>query len=120
VTTTLSQALDELASVAEVAGVGAEAGRREGAALAAALAESAPGAAQAWAGELGSSVPVFFDAASSARRWRQAPTATLAQLAASGSAHAGDYARALVEVAAAACALGEPTVWVIANASVAV
>ncbi len=66
-----------------------------------------------------SSVASFFDAASSARRWRQAPTATLAQLAASGSAQAGDYARALVEVAAAACGLGEPTVRVIANASVA-
>jgi len=116
---TLSAALVELASVGDAAGVGAEAARREGAALAAALAESAPGAAQAWAGELDSSVASFFDAASSARRWRQAPTATLAQLAASGSAQAGDYARALVEVAAAACGLGEPTVRVIANASVA-
>ncbi len=118
-TPTLSQALAELATVAEAAGVDAETARREGAALAAALAESAPGAAQAWAGELDSSVASFFDAASSARRWRQAPTATLAQLAASGSAQAGDYARALVEVAAAACGLGEPTVRVIANASVA-
>ncbi len=115
----LAKALDALGDVAVAAGVDRAQARAEGAALAAALAESAPRAAQAWADELDSTVQAFFDAAVTARRWRQSPTAQLSELVAAGSPHAPDYARALVEVASAACTLGEPTITVVANASVA-
>jgi len=115
----LVEALDGLAAVAAEAGVEPEAARAEGAALAAAIAESAAGAAQEWAGLLSSTVNGFFDAASSARRWRAAPTAILTGLVEAGSPRAVDYARALTEVAAASCGLGEPTMRVVANASVA-
>jgi SpoVK/Ycf46/Vps4 family AAA+-type ATPase len=115
----LLTSLEALGDVAAAAGLDRADARAEGAALAAALAESAPRAAQAWAAELDSTVQAFFDAAVRARRWRQAPTAQLATLVAAGSPHAADYARALVEVASAACALGEPTITVVANASVA-
>ena len=79
-----------------------------------------PGRPQAWADELGSggcsssSTPP-----APRRRWRDAPTTLLAGLVGAGSARASDYARALVEVCAAACALGEPTMRVVGNASVA-
>jgi hypothetical protein len=115
----LTKALDALADVAAVAGLDRAEAHAEGAALAAALSESAPRAPQAWAEQLGSTVQGFFDAAVRARRWRQSPTAQLTALVAAGSPHAPDYARALVEVASAACALGEPTITVVANASVA-
>jgi Holliday junction resolvasome RuvABC ATP-dependent DNA helicase subunit len=114
----LGEALGELVEVARAAGLDAGAARAEGAALAAAVAESAPRAAQDWAEQLGSTVQGFFEAASSARRWRDAPTALLSGLAAARSAQAPDYARALVEVCAAACGLGEPTMRVVGNASV--
>src|SRR5947209_7342434 len=115
----LAPALDALAAAGSEAGIDPADARAEGAAFAAALAESAPGAAKEWAAELGLSVQAFFDAAVRARRWRQAPTAQLAGLVAAGSPHTADYARALVEVASAACGLGEPTITVVANASVA-
>lgn len=115
----LAQALDELAEVGQDAGLDAEAARAEGAALAAAVAESAPRAAQDWAWQLGSTVQGFFDAAVSARRWRDAPTALLSALVAARSVEAGRYAQALVEVCAAACGLGELTTRVAGNASVA-
>ncbi len=115
----LPAALDALADVAARAGLPDGAARAEGAAFAAALSESAPRAPQAWAGALGRQVREFFDAASSARRWRQAPTALLDSLVRTGSPHAGDYARALVDVTTAACGLGEPTLRVVANASIA-
>ncbi|GLY27787.1 hypothetical protein Kisp02_11520 [Kineosporia sp. NBRC 101731] len=91
----------------------------EGASFAAAIAESAPGGAQDWAAHLGRTVQDFFDAASSARRWRNAPTALLTGLVNDRSPIATDYARALTEVASAACSLGEPTIRVVANASAA-
>jgi adenylate kinase family enzyme len=115
----LLEALDSLASAATAAGLDPDAARAEGASFSAAIAESATGAAQEWAGVLSSTVGGFFDAAVSARRWRSAPTATLAGLVAESSPHAAAYARALTEVAAASCGLGEPTMRVVANASVA-
>jgi hypothetical protein len=115
----LVEALDQLAVQASVAEVDVDTARREGAAFAAAIAESAPGAAKDWAEQLGLSVSAFFDAAISARRWRAAPTATLVALVELGGPAAAGYARALTEVAAAACALGEPTMRVVANASAA-
>ena len=116
---TLDQALKALAGVAESAGVRAETARGEGCALAAAVAESAPGAAASWAVAVGGGTQDFFDAATRGRRWRAAPTATLSGLVAQGSSHSAPYAEALAEVVSAACGLGEPTMRVIGNASVA-
>jgi Cdc6-like AAA superfamily ATPase len=119
-TLTLEQALKALAGVAESAGVQAETARGEGCALAAAVAESAPGAAASWVVAVGGGTTQdFFDAATRGRRWRAAPTATLSSLVAQGSSHSVPYAEALAEVVSAACDLGEPTMRVIGNASVA-
>ncbi len=115
----LGPALDALAAAGTAAGLDDATVRAEGAALAAAVAESATGASAAWAAVVGGGTQDFFDAASRARRWRGAPTAQLSALVAGGSPAAVDYARALVEVASAACTLGEPSIQVIANASVA-
>jgi len=126
----LAAALDLLAAAASAAGISAVEARDEGAALAAALAESATGAAADWVlqggaggpGDLagrGGTMQAFFDAASRGRRWRSAPTRLLGELVATRSRHAADYARALVEVGSAACDLGEPTLRVIGNAAVA-
>jgi len=116
----LDQALDALVDVAESAGVEAGTARAEGGALAAAVAESAPGAAASWAAAVGGGTTQdFFDAATRGRRWRAAPTATLNGLVAQGSSHSVPYAQALAEVVSAACGLGEPTMRVIGNASVA-
>jgi len=119
-TLTLDQALVALVDVAESAGLDAGTARAEGCALAAAVAESAPGAAASWAAAVGGATTLdFFDAATRGRRWRAAPTATLSGLVAQGSSHGMPYAEALAEVASAACDLGEPTMRVIGNASVA-
>ena len=119
-TPSLAEAVDAVADVATAAGADAAAAREEALALAAAVAESAPGAAADWgAAAGGAGTQDFFDAASRGRRWRQSPTAVLSALAAEGSTHTPDYARALSQVAAAACDLGEPTMRVIGNASVA-
>ena len=119
-TLTLEQALVALVEVAESAGVEAGTARADGGALAAAVAESAPGAAASWAAAVGGGTTQdFFDAATRGRRWRAAPTATLSGLVAQGSSHSAPYAQALAEVASAACDLGEPTMRVIGNASVA-
>jgi len=115
----LQAALEALAEAGKAAGIDPGDARSEGAAFAAAIAESAPGAAQDWAAQLGLTVQAFFDAAVRARRWRQAPTAQLAGLVAAGSGSVAEYAKALVEVASVACELGEPTITVVANASVA-
>ena len=119
-TTTLADAVDAVAVLAVAAGADDTSARQEALALAAAVAESAPGAAADWSAAAGrASTQDFFDAASRGRRWRGAPTATLGLLAAQRSPHASAYAQALAEVAAAACELGEPTMRVIGNASVA-
>ena len=119
-TTTLAEAVDAVAALAVAAGADDTSARQEALALAAAVAESAPGAAADWrAAAGGASTQDFFDAASRGRRWRGAPTATLGLLAAQQSPYTSAYAQALAEVAAAACELGEPTMRVIGNASVA-
>lgn len=119
-TSTLVDAVDAVVALATTAGVDAVVARTEALDLAAAVAESAPRAATDWAAAVGgASTQDFFDAASRGRRWRGAPTATLGALAAQRSAHTTAYAKALAEVAAAACGLGEPTMRVIGNASVA-
>ena len=119
-TLTLGEALEALVVVAESAGVPADSARGEGSALAAAVAESAPGAPTGWAQAVGGGTTQdFFDAATRGRRWRSAPTASLGVLVAQGSRQAAPYAEALAEVVSAACSLGEPTMRVIGNASVA-
>jgi len=119
-TMTLDQALETLVAVAESAGVQAETARGEGSNLAAAVAESAPGAAADWATAVGGGTTQdFFDAATRGRRWRAAPTATLGALVAQGSSLSVPYAEALAQVVSAACRLGEPTMRVVGNASVA-
>ncbi len=119
-TQTLEQALEALVVVAELAGIPAGTAWSEGSALAAAVAESAPGAAASWTTAVGGGGSKdFFDAASRGRRWRAAPTATLSSLVAQGSPQSMPYAEALAEVVSAACGLGEPTMRVIGNASVA-
>ena len=109
-----------LAALASEAGADPQSAREEGLCLAAAVAESAPGAAADWASAVGgASTQDFFDAASRGRLWRDSPTATLSALSAQRSDHADAYAHLLAEVASAACQLGEPTMRVIGNASVA-
>ncbi|QJW38502.1 AAA family ATPase [Cellulosimicrobium protaetiae] len=88
-----------------------EAARDEGARLAAAVAESSPGAPAAWLAALGhdpAATGAFFTAASSARRWRTSPTDVLAALGAARSKHAAAYGQALADVARAAGHLGSP------------
>src|SRR5262245_9577212 len=118
--TSLADAVEHVVSVGARAGVPVDAARTEALQLAAAVAESAPGAPNDWAAAVpGSDTQDFFDAAVRGRRWRGAPTATLSGLVAGGSPERIAYAEALAEVASAACALGEPTMRVIGNASVA-
>jgi predicted AAA+ superfamily ATPase len=118
--TSLQDALAGVLAVAARAGVAEGVARAEALSLAAALAESAPGASADWAAVTpGAGTQEFFDAAVRGRRWRGAPTAVLTDLVAQGSAEKIPYAEALAEVASAACSLGEPTMRVIGNASVA-
>ncbi|MFF2830482.1 AAA family ATPase [Cellulosimicrobium cellulans] len=111
VTPSLAAALDALDAAARAAGVDEEAARDEGARLAAAVAESSPGAPAAWLAALGhdpAATGAFFTAASSARRWRTSPTDVLAALGAARSKHAATYGQALADVARAAGHLGSP------------
>ncbi|MFK4086757.1 AAA family ATPase [Kribbella sp. NPDC020789] len=116
----LQQALNALLEVAERAGVEENRARTEALSLAAALAESAPGAPAEWAEVFpGATTQDFFDAAVRGRRWRGAPTAVLTELVTAGSPEKIPYAEALAELASASCTLGEPTMRVVGNASVA-
>ncbi|MEV6282326.1 AAA family ATPase [Kribbella sp. NPDC051770] len=118
--TSLKDALAALLTVAGRAGVSEDTARAEALSLAAALAESAPGAPADWAAVTpGATTQDFFDAAVRGRRWRGSPTAVLIELVAQGSPEKVAYAEALAEVASASCSLGEPTMRVIGNASVA-
>ena len=129
----LAEALDGLADLAAEAGLDPAAARDEGLRVAAALAESVPGAAVGWAGaarpeltrpdgpvdpvDLAAANEAFFEAASRGRRWRAAPTDLLQTLIGARSSYAADYAERLTEVASAAVMLGTAPIWVIANAS---
>lgn len=132
----LRDAVEALVAVAERAGLPPQPARDEAMVFAAAIAEAAPRAAVDWVAaaaqpgaggatgevagpELAAANAAFFDAASRGRKFRGAPTTLLSELLAGGSAAAADYARALTEVASAACSLGEPTIRVAGNAAVA-
>ncbi|CAD5994276.1 AAA family ATPase [Agreia sp. COWG] len=114
----LGAALDALEAAARGAGIDAVAARDEGVRIAAAVAESAIGASIAWVQQTGaSSADEFFEAASSARRWRASPTDLLTALAAESPAAADTYSKALTAVVAAASELGEPSIGVLGAAS---
>ncbi|MFD2796671.1 AAA family ATPase [Promicromonospora vindobonensis] len=119
-TTAFAAALDALAAAGSAAGVNGPAARTEGERLAAAVAESSPGAPADWiaatARPASGSLQPFFDAAVSARRWRSAPTDLLDALVTNGSPHAQQYAEALAAVVDAAAALGDPSISAIAAA----
>ncbi|MEW1954464.1 AAA family ATPase [Terrabacter sp. NPDC080008] len=124
--TRLAESLEQLTDVAAEAGLDSATARDEGLRVAAALAEAVPGAAPAWAEvalpgltDLGRINEAFFDAASSGRRWRGAPTDLLQSLVDAQSSLALEYAEALTEVASSAVMLGTAPIWVIANASAA-
>ncbi|WP_265523150.1 AAA family ATPase [Oerskovia flava] len=116
----LTAALDALVVAGATAGLAEDAVRDEGSRLAAAVAESATGAAHEWLAAVGhesAAFGAFFTAAASARRWRSAPTDLLTGLVSSGSPAAVDYAAALADVVSAACDLGSPSMSVLASAS---
>ncbi|MFD6138602.1 hypothetical protein ACFWE2_02940, partial [Promicromonospora sp. NPDC060271] len=120
-TTALAAALDALAATATTAGLNPEEARTEAERLAAAVAESSPGAPTDWLAATGrptssSSLQPFFDAAVSARRWRSAPTDLLTHLITTNSPHAASYAEALAAVVDAAATLGDPSISAIAAA----
>src|SRR6478672_13481852 len=122
----LAESLEQLTDIAAEAGLDPAAARDEGLRVAAALAESVPGAAAHWARvahpgltDLARINEAFFDAASRGRRWRGAPTDLLEALVASRHTLAPEYAEALTEVASSAVMLGTAPIWVIANASAA-
>ena len=103
------------------AGVDAATARREGESLAATVAEPAKGAYVDWSEQTGGgrTAEDFMDAASRGRRYRAAPTPTMAGLSLARSTHAPAYAKALSDVALAAVGLGEESSRVIGNATTA-
>jgi hypothetical protein len=119
--TTLSAALAALLEVAAAAGVPQDVARAEGESLAATIAEPATGAYVDWVRETGGgrTAEDFMSAASRGRRYRSAPTPTMAQLTLTRSRHAPDYARALADVAMAAVGLGAENARVLGNATTA-
>ncbi|MGL4831038.1 MAG: AAA family ATPase [Propionibacteriaceae bacterium] len=108
---TLSAAVDRLAAVAASAGIDPALARQEGQALAAAVAESTPGAFVDWCSETQREPDAlaFMEAATKGRRWRSAPTDVVTQLRLAGAAQAKDYAFALADICSAACLLGQAT-----------
>ncbi len=117
----LAEALDALVAAARDADVDLVAARLEGESLAATVAEPAKGAYVAWSEQTGGgrSAEDFTNAASRGRRYRAAPTPTMASLSLARSPHAPAYAKALSEVALAATTLGEANPRVIGNATTA-
>ncbi|MCW2833306.1 MAG: ATPase family associated with various cellular [Nocardioides sp.] len=117
---TLGEALAALTTLATAAGLDPRVARAEGEALAATVAEPAPGAYLDWCAETGhSSAEDFTTAASRGRRFRVAQTPTMASLAMAGSADAAAYAHALSDVALAGSLLGEENARSVGNAATA-
>lgn len=116
----LRSALDALVAAGGACGVGPTTARDEGERLAAAVAESSRGAGVGWltaTGRDAGSLQPFFDAATSARRWRSAPTDALDALVRASSPGATAYAQALGAVVDAAAGLGEPSISAVAAAA---
>ncbi len=107
----LAVAVDRLVAAGQAAGLTEAACREEGELLAAAVAESSPGAPGQWSqtfGRNGQAAEAFFEAASAGRRWRTSPTDHLAALVATHHPRAAAYGAALADVAQAAASLGSP------------
>ena len=120
-TPTLGQALAGLVEVALDHGVDEATARAEGEALAATVAEAAPGAFVDWVRLTGGDrgAEDFTAAASRGRRWRSGPTPALAELVTVNRTGATAYAKALGDVCLAAASLGTPTSRTIGNATTA-
>ena len=118
-TQSLAAALAALEAVAISAGLAPATARREGEALAAAVAEPSAGAFVDWCSETGrpASAQEFVEAAQRGRRFRSAPTAVMSELAVTASSHAPTYAAALGDVALAAAVLGTPDPRAMGNAA---
>ena len=119
--TSLSAAIAALLEVAQTAGIAEDVARAEAESLAATIAEPATGAYVDWVRETGGgrTATDFMDAASRGRRFRSAPTPSMAQLTLIRSEHAPEYARALAGVAMAAVGLGQENARVLGNATTA-
>ncbi|WP_409483361.1 AAA family ATPase [Arsenicicoccus dermatophilus] len=102
---TLAAAVDALAGVGRAAGLDEGQVRAEALALSAAVLQTASPSQvhAAWASSTGRTTTDFFDLAPRGRRYAVSPTPLLDRLAREGHPQAGAYARALAEVAAAAC-----------------
>ncbi len=117
----LRDALVALNDAARRAGLDPTTALEEGECLAATVAQPARGAYVDWIEQTGTTggAEEFMNAASRGRRFRAGPTPLMSQLAAARSAHAPTYARALGDVALAACTLGEENPRVVGNAATA-
>ncbi|MCL2422722.1 MAG: hypothetical protein FWD11_02330, partial [Micrococcales bacterium] len=107
----LAGAVQHLVETGRKAGLSEASSREEGELLAAAVAESSPGAPGQWSaafGRGGQATEAFFEAASAGRRWRTGPTDQLAALVAVHHPQASAYGAALAAVAEAAATLGSP------------
>ena len=107
---TLAEAIEQLSTTAQDAGVDPAAARTEAWQLAAAVAESNRQAFVEWAEAQGfePDAESFMVAAQAGRRWRGAPTRLLQEVQASHPTRAASYAAALAEVCTSAAVLGEP------------
>ncbi len=114
----LASAVDDLVEVGARAGLDEAAVRAEAAALAAAASVRADGAAAGWARTFGGRPGGFDAAARAGSTFARRATPVLARLVAGGSDQAEAYARALAEVASAACELGDPSLSTVGEASV--
>ena len=119
--TSLSAAIAALLDVAAQAGIDQDTARAEGESLAATVSEAATGAYVDWVRETGGGrdAVAFMTAASRGRRYRGAPTASMAQLTLNRSEHAPAYAKALADVAMSATTLGQENQQVLGNAHMA-
>ncbi|HVE62990.1 MAG TPA: hypothetical protein VNB94_04225, partial [Mycobacteriales bacterium] len=115
--TTLATAIAAAVRLGSEAGLPADDVAVEAAILAAALSESARGAAVDWAAGSGRSTTDHAAFAVRGRAWRRQPSPLLSQLVERGAPGAAAYADALADVASAACSLGEPTLRAIAVAT---
>jgi hypothetical protein len=117
----VTSALTALEVAAVDGGLDPVTARREGEALAAAVAEPSKGAFVDWCTATGRPVSAeeFTEAAQRGRRYRAAPTAQMSELAAIGSSHGPAYAAALGAVAMAAAGLGTPDPRAMGNAATA-
>ncbi|PWD51739.1 hypothetical protein C8046_14870 [Serinibacter arcticus] len=106
----IHEAVDRLLAAGTEAGLDADRIRTEAGAVAAAVAESAPGAPADWLRVFGRErTTEFFSAANAGRRLRTSPSDTLVALRLTRRDEATAYADALVELAAAAAVgLGRP------------